>query len=207
MTLADIWKTVLLALSSSSPINYISYQYTTIGKYCNLFAKWCQLAWDTMEARFIHFLIAKWALHSAWFYQQGNDTNVHLRGLIDAISKHKSYSHVILWRMPQLNFQKACWTHQVERENNFPAGLTWVERHNLIGWFVCQKKISLDESTESLDNIQLCYNSYSIKYIIPCKPSESDHDYITVWVNYFMKTANLVISWFHVRLCSLKSTT
>ena len=32
----------------------------------------------------------------------------------------------------QLGLQKACWSHQVERENTFLPGLTWVERHNLI---------------------------------------------------------------------------
>ena len=37
----------------------------------------CQLAWGTMETRFVYFLIVKWTLHSAYFNQQSSDTNLH----------------------------------------------------------------------------------------------------------------------------------
>ena len=61
---------VLVGLSSSFPINYTCYHYTAVGKYCTLCvqtAEWCQLAWGTMETRFVYFLIVKWTLHSACF--------------------------------------------------------------------------------------------------------------------------------------------
>ena len=35
----------------------------------------------------------------------------------------------MFWIMLQLSLQNACWIAQVS-ENNFPPGLTWVERHN-----------------------------------------------------------------------------
>ena len=49
--------------------------------------------------------------------------------------KNKSYLNVIIWIILQLGLQKACWSHQVERENNVLPGLTSAERHNLIGFF------------------------------------------------------------------------
>ena len=76
MTLADIlgdknWiQQVLVGLSSSFPINYTCYHYTAVGKYCTLYVQtveWCQLAWCTMENRFVYFLIVKRKLHSACF--------------------------------------------------------------------------------------------------------------------------------------------
>ena len=62
VTLADIigdknWiEQVLVGLSSSFPINYTCYHYTAVGKYCTLCVQtveWCQLAWGTMETRFV----------------------------------------------------------------------------------------------------------------------------------------------------------
>ena len=47
---------------------------------------------------------------------------------INAVSNNKSYFNVIFCIMPQAGLQKACWSHQVVRNNNFLLGLTWVER-------------------------------------------------------------------------------
>ena len=61
---------VLVGFSSSFPINYTCYHYAAVGKYCTLCVQtveWCQLAWGTMETRFVYFLIVKWTLHSACF--------------------------------------------------------------------------------------------------------------------------------------------
>ena len=61
---------VLVGLSSSFSINYTCYHYTAVGKYCTLCVQtveWCQLAWGTMETRFVYFFIVKWTLHSACF--------------------------------------------------------------------------------------------------------------------------------------------
>ena len=117
---------------------------------------WCQLAWGTMETRLVYFFIVKWTLHSACFYQQSNDTNLHFRSRLMP-PKNKSYFNVIY----------ACWIHQVRRKSDVLPGLTSVGRHNLIGYFFCQKRfhwltqstglnnLVLSESTESLDNVQL----------------------------------------------------
>ena len=49
--------------------------------------------------------------------------------------KNKSYLNDIITVILQLGHQKACWSHQVERENTILPSLTSVERHNLIGYF------------------------------------------------------------------------
>ena len=63
-------KQILVGLSSSFPINCTCYHYTAVSKYCTLcvqIVEWCQLAWGTMETRFVYFLIVKWTLHSVCF--------------------------------------------------------------------------------------------------------------------------------------------
>ena len=73
---------VLVGLSSSFPINYTCYHYTSVGKYCTLCVQtveWCQLAWGTMETRFVYFLIVKWTLHSACFTSRAM-IQIHILG-------------------------------------------------------------------------------------------------------------------------------
>ena len=73
---------VLVGLLSSFPINYTCYHYTSVGKYCNLCVQtveWCQLAWGTMETRFVYFLIVKWTLHSACFTSRAM-IQIHILG-------------------------------------------------------------------------------------------------------------------------------
>ena len=64
------------------------------------------MAWSTMEIRFVYFLFVEWTLHSPWFYQQSNYTNLHFKCQIDVISKTKSYFNVILEIVPWLGLPK-----------------------------------------------------------------------------------------------------
>ena len=95
MTLADIqeiknWiQQVLLWLSSSLPINYTCYQYTAVGKYCNLCvqmldgANWHEAPWKPGLFTFDCEVDSD----SVCFYQQINDTNLHFLGQINGIWK------------------------------------------------------------------------------------------------------------------------
>ena len=80
--------TSLLRLLSSFPISYTCYQYTAVSNYLYFVCSdvgWCQLVRGTVETEFVYFLIVKWTLHSAGFYQQSNNKSVNFRDIIDAI--------------------------------------------------------------------------------------------------------------------------
>ena len=130
-----------------------------------LTVEWCQLAWGTMEIRFVYFLILKWTLHLACFNQHSNDTNLHSRGQTNIIKKNLFQCHIL--NNSPIRPSKSLLKSPSGEGNNFRPCLTWFERHNLIGWFCCQKSFHwltqstglnnsvLSESTESSDNVQL----------------------------------------------------
>ena len=67
---------------------------------------WCQLAWGTMETRFVYFFIVKWTMHSACFYQHIDDTNLPFWSQSDAISKLNHISMPYFELYSNLAFKK-----------------------------------------------------------------------------------------------------
>ena len=109
---------VSVGLSSSFPVNYTCYHYTTVGKYrtlCVQTVEWCQLAWGTMETRFVYFLIVEWTLHSACFTSTSMIHIYILGARLMSFKKIKTYFNVTFWIILQSGHQKARWSHQVER--------------------------------------------------------------------------------------------
>ena len=69
-----------------------------------------------METRFVYFFYCEVDTAFSLLYQHSSDTNLHFRGQTDVIKKNKTYFNVIFGIILQLDLQKACWSHQVERE-------------------------------------------------------------------------------------------
>ena len=96
---------------------------------------WCQLAWDTMETRFVYFLIVKWThcIQLAFTILPANQWYqftfwVRLMALKKMVFKCYNLNNT------PIRPSKTCWS-EVERENYVHPGLIAVERHNLIGYF------------------------------------------------------------------------
>ena len=85
-------------------------------------------------------------------YQHSNDTNLHFRGQTSYLNNSP------------ISPSKSLLKSSSGEGNHSLPGLSWFERHNLIGWFFCQKRFHwLTQSTglnnpvlsESSDNVQL----------------------------------------------------
>ena len=128
---------VLVGLSSSFPINYTCYHYTAVGKYCTLCVQtveWCQMAWGTMETRFIYFLIVKWTLHSACFTSTAM-IQIYILGARLMSFKKWNMFQCHIWNNSPIRLSKRLLKSPSGEGNHSLPGLIWVVRHNLIGWF------------------------------------------------------------------------
>ena len=79
-----------------------------------------QSACGTMETSFVYFQLLKWAVHQGCLFQHRNKIYCFAMRLMPL--------YAIIFQSHALNNDpirpsKACWIHQVERENNFLAGL------------------------------------------------------------------------------------
>ena len=176
MTLADYigdkkWiQQVLVGSSSSFPMNYTCYHYTAVGKYCTLCVQMLDGAnWHEAPWKLGLFTFWLWSGHCS---QLALISTVMiqiyiLRARLMSFKKNKTYFNAIFWIILQLGLQKNLLKSPSGEGNHSLPGLTWFERHNLIGWFFCQKRFHwltqstglnnpvLSESTESSDNLQL----------------------------------------------------
>ena len=122
---------VLVGLSSSFPINYSCYDHTAVGKYCTLCSD-CWMAWVTMEISFVYFLIVKWTLHSACFT---SSAMIQIYILGSQLIK----TCLILNNSPIIPSKSLLKSPSGEGNHSLPR-LTWFDRSNLIGWFLCYKR-------------------------------------------------------------------
>ena len=98
---------------------------------------WCQSAWETMETSFVYFQLLKQAFHHDCLYQPCNGKIV--LDQIDTIpNKYVKFQSHALNNIPIR--PKRLLKSPVEMEH-FLAGLTWIEKHCLIGWIVVKRHV------------------------------------------------------------------